>query len=255
MALATPPAQRRLHYAWIVAGVTFLTLLAAAGIRSTPSVLLVPLEREFGWSRAAISFAVSINLILYGLMGPFSAALVDRLGARATMLIAMTTLAIGVSLTSLMTATWQLVLLWGIVVGGGSGMIALALAATVVNRWFTERRGLVMGVLTASTATGQLVFLPFIAAIVERYGWRAGGADHRRGRGPDAAADLAHHAQPPRRHEPRPLWRGRHRAAGAARHRQSRARRPRDPRRGRALARFLAACRAASSSAASAPTG
>jgi len=162
----------RLHYGWIVAAITFVTLLAAAGIRATPGVLIVPLEQEFGWSRASISFAVSVNLILYGFLGPFSAALVDRLGARRTMVIAMTTLGIGVSLTSLMRANWQLVLLWGIVVGSGSGMMALALAATIVNRWFSQHRGLVMGVLTASTATGQLVFLPFLASIVEHFGWR-----------------------------------------------------------------------------------
>jgi len=162
----------RLHYGWVVAAITFVTLLAAAGIRATPGILIVPLEHEFGWSRASISLAVSVNLVLYGFLGPFSAALVDRLGARMTMTIAMTTLAVGVSLTSLMTATWQLVLLWGIVVGAGSGMLALALAATVVNRWFSQHRGLVMGVLTASTATGQLVFLPFLQTIVETYGWR-----------------------------------------------------------------------------------
>jgi sugar phosphate permease len=166
-------ARGRLHYGWIVAAITFVTLLAAAGIRATPGVLIVPLEQEFGWTRASISLAVSVNLVLYGFLGPFSAALVDRLGARRTMVVAMTTLAIGVSLTSLMTATWQLILLWGIVVGAGSGMMALALAATVVNRWFSQHRGLVMGVLTASTATGQLVFLPALAAIVEHYGWRA----------------------------------------------------------------------------------
>ena len=166
-------ARGRLHYGWIVAAITFLTLIAAAGIRATPSVLIVPLEQEFGWTRASISLAVSLNLVLYGFLGPFSAALVDRLGARKTMAVAMATLVLGVSLTSLMTATWQLVLLWGIVVGCGSGMMALALAATVVNRWFSQHRGLVMGVLTASTATGQLVFLPFLESIVEAYGWRA----------------------------------------------------------------------------------
>jgi len=137
MVLLERLAHGRLHYGWIVAAVTFLTLLAAAGIRATPGVLIVPLEQEFGWTRASISLAVSVNLVLYGFLGPFSAALVDRLGARKTMGIAMTTLAIGVSLTALMTATWQLVLLWGIVVGSGSGMMALALAATVVNRWFS----------------------------------------------------------------------------------------------------------------------
>jgi sugar phosphate permease len=172
MTLSSPSTRAPVHYAWIVIAITFVTLIAAAGIRATPTVLMVPLEQDFGWSRASISLAQSINLVLYGLMGPFSAALVDRLGARATMLGAMTTLAIGVGLSSLMTAQWQLVLLWGVIVGGGSGMIALALAATVVNRWFSERRGLVMGVLTASTATGQLIFLPFLAAIIERYGWR-----------------------------------------------------------------------------------
>ena len=168
----TAPPARRLHYAWIVAAVTFLTLLAAAGVRSTPGVLMVPFEQEFGWSRATISVAVSINLLLYGLMGPFAAALLDRLGVRATMMLALSLLAVGVGLTTLMTAPWQLVLLWGVVVGGGAGMTALTLGATVVNRWFSERRGLVMGVLTASTATGQLLFLPLMAWVVERHGWR-----------------------------------------------------------------------------------
>ena len=163
---------RRLHYAWIVAGVTFLTLLATAGIRSAPGVLIVPFEQDFGWSRATISVAISINLVLYGLTGPFAAALLDRIGIRATMMLALTLLAAGVSLTTLMTAPWQLVLLWGVVVGGATGMTALALGATVVNRWFSTRRGLVMGMLTASTATGQLLFLPLMASIVERYGWR-----------------------------------------------------------------------------------
>lgn len=163
---------RRLHYAWIVAGLTFATLLAAAGLRAAPSVLIVPLQQEFGWSRATISAAVSVNLLLYGLMGPFSAALIDSLGVRLTVSLALCLVAIGIALTTLMTAPWQLVLLWGVVVGAGTGMAALALAATVVNRWFSHRRGVVMGMLTASTATGQLLFLPLMAWVVETYGWR-----------------------------------------------------------------------------------
>jgi sugar phosphate permease len=163
---------RRLHYAWIIAGLTFLTLLAAAGLRASPGVLIVPLEQEFGWSRATISAAVSVNLVLYGLMGPFAAALLDSLGVRLTVSIALALVALGIGLTTLMTEPWQLVLLWGVVVGAGTGMAALALAATVVNRWFSHRRGLVMGVLTASTATGQLLFLPLMAWVVQAYGWR-----------------------------------------------------------------------------------
>jgi sugar phosphate permease len=166
-------ARGRVHYGWYVAGITFVTLLVAAGIRSMPSILIVPVEQEFGWTRATISFAVAVNLILYGLMGPFAAALMDRLGVRATIVTSLALVAVGVALTPLMTAPWQLVLLWGVVVGTGTGMTALVLGATVVNRWFSEQRGLVMGMLTASTATGQLLFLPLLAMIVQEVGWRA----------------------------------------------------------------------------------
>jgi sugar phosphate permease len=165
--------MKSLHYAWIVAAVTFLTLLAAAGVRSTPSVLMVPLEEEFHWSRATISSAVAVNILLYGLIGPFAAAIMERFGIRRTIAVALTVIAIGVALTPLMTEPWQLVLLWGVVVGSGTGVTAMVLGATVVAHWFTERRGLVMGVLTASTATGQLVFLPVLASFAEQYGWRS----------------------------------------------------------------------------------
>ncbi|MGE5505149.1 MAG: MFS transporter [Actinomycetota bacterium] len=165
--------MRKLHYAWIVAGLVFVTLLTAAGVRSAPGVLMVPLEGEFGWSRATISAAVSVSIVLYGLMGPFAAALIDWMGARKVMALSLATLAVGVSATTLMRESWQLVLLWGIVVGAGTGMVALVLGATVVSRWFDTGRGTVMGVLTASTATGQLVFLPLMAMAVEHWGWRA----------------------------------------------------------------------------------
>ncbi len=165
-------AHGRVHYGWIVLGVTFLTLLIAAATRATPGVFIVPFEQEFGWSRAMIASAVSINLVLFGLMGPFAAALVEHLGARRTMLFAVGLVAAGVALTTLMTQPWQLLLLWGFVVGSGTGMTALALGATVVNRWFTDRRGFAMGILTASNATGQLIFLPALAKLVEDHGWR-----------------------------------------------------------------------------------
>jgi sugar phosphate permease len=163
----------KLHYAWIVAGVTFLTLLVAAGLRATPGVLIVPLETEFGWSRATISFAIGLNIFLYGLIGPFAAAVMDRFGLRRTMLGALACIAAGVALTPLMARPWQLILLWGLVVGTGSGATALVLGATVVARWFVVRRGLVIGMLTASTATGQLIFLPVLASLAENFGWRA----------------------------------------------------------------------------------
>ena len=160
------------HYAWIVAGVTFLTLLVTAGIRSTPGVLIVPLEHEFGWSRATISVAVSVNLLLYGLMGPFAAAFFDKFGIRRTMALALVLLAFGVSATTFITRPWHLVLIWGVVVGCGAGMTAYSLSATVVNRWFHTSQVTVLGVLTASAATGQLLFLPLLAQLTHHHGWR-----------------------------------------------------------------------------------
>lgn len=162
----------RFHYAWVAVAVTFLVMLITAGTRATPSVMMVPLEHEFGWSRATISLALSINLALFGLMGPFAAAAMLRFGLRRTVLTALTVLALCVWASGFMHTTWQLQLLWGLIVGCATGATSMTLGATVVNRWFVHRRGLAMGVLTASTATGQLVFLPLMAAITEHHGWR-----------------------------------------------------------------------------------
>lgn len=167
------PQPRRLHYAWIVAGVAFVTLLAAAGARATSGVILLPFGNEFQWSRAKVSSIVSINIFLYGLIGPFAAALYQRFGLRRTMLAAMLLLSSGYGLSTQATHYWHFVVLWGLVVGAGSGLAATVLGAAVANRWFTERRGLVMGLLTASTATGQLIFLPSLATAVTTSGWRA----------------------------------------------------------------------------------
>jgi sugar phosphate permease len=164
--------RAKLHYAWIVAAVTFVVLLLTAGIRAAPGVLIVPLEAEFHWSRSTISFAVGVNLLLYGLIGPFAAALMDRFGVRRTMAVALATTAAGVALTPLMRQPWQLVLLWGVVVGAGCGVIGSFLAAYIPARWFRVRQGLVVGVLMASNAAGQLVFLPTMASLATHSGWR-----------------------------------------------------------------------------------
>jgi predicted MFS family arabinose efflux permease len=165
--------KARLHYAWIVAGVTFLVLLVTAGIRATPGVLMVPLEAEFGWTSAAISGAIAINLALFGLIGPFAASLMDRWGLRRLVLCALALLVCSVALTALMTTRWQLILLWGVCVGSGTGVTSLVLAAVVANRWFDRHRGLMLGALTAANATGQLLFLPLLARLLDRSGWRS----------------------------------------------------------------------------------
>ena len=151
---------------------TFLALLGAAGFRGAPGALMVPLHHEFGWSISIMSLAVGVNLLLFGLVAPFAAALMDRFGMRQVISAALFLVALGAGGSVFMTASWQLLVFWGLLIGAGTGSMALVLAATIANRWFIERRGLVMGVLTAGSATGQLIILPPVAALAERTGWR-----------------------------------------------------------------------------------
>jgi len=171
--LASPKKHQKLHYGWIIAATTFLTMLSAAGIRATPGVLIVPLEHSFGWNTATISLAVSINLVLFGLSGPFAAALMQRIGIKRVMIAALLLAGCATALTTLMKAPWQLYLLWGVLVGLASGSLTGVLGAVITNRWFVKNRGLVLGVLTASSATGQLVFLPLLASLTVNPGWQA----------------------------------------------------------------------------------
>ncbi|WP_330453109.1 MULTISPECIES: MFS transporter [unclassified Streptomyces] len=166
------PRRRRVHRAWIVAAVTFVTIIGGAAFNSLPGLLLDPLRDDFGWSRGQIGLAVSLDMALYGLTAPFAAALMDRFGIRRVVAVALTMVAAGALASVWMTAAWQLMLYWGLLVGLGTGSMALAFSATVTNRWFVARRGLVTGILTAAGASGQLVFLPLCAWIVDRHGWR-----------------------------------------------------------------------------------
>src|ERR1700742_2233249 len=167
-------ARRNIHYGWVMVGVTFLTALVSAGSVGAPGVFIVPLQKEFGWTTAQISSALSIRFVLFGLMAPFAAALMNRYGLRNVTLSALLIVVSALVLSLAMTQVWQLILLWGVVVGIGTGMTALVLGATVAARWFTARRGLVVGILTASAATGQLVFLPLLASVTDHLGWRVG---------------------------------------------------------------------------------
>src|SRR5262249_19498069 len=166
--LAAALARRRVHYGWMIAGVTFLTMLVTAGAVGAPGVLILPLQKEFGWQNAEISSARGIRFLLFGLMAPFAAALINRFGMRRIALSALLLIAAGLLLSLAMTRVWQLVLLWGVVIGFGTGLTALVLGVTVATRWFSTRRGLVTGLLTASSGTGQLLFLPLLASVSAR---------------------------------------------------------------------------------------
>ncbi len=165
-------ALRPSLWPWAVAAAAIVALVGAAGFRSAPGVLIEPLHAEFGWSTATISSAVSVNLLLYGVISPFAAALMERFGMRRVVSGALLLVAAGSGLTVFMNATWQLILLWGVLVGVGTGSMALAFVATVTGRWFVRRRGLVSGVLTAAQAAGGLIFLPLIASLTGSVGWR-----------------------------------------------------------------------------------
>lgn len=167
--------RQRPHYAWVIAAIAFVTLVGAAGFRSTPSILIDPLHDEFGWSRSTIGFAVSVNVLLFGLIGPFAAALQLRFGLRRVTMTALTIIALGALATTRISSPWQLYLLWGVVIGLGSGCMATVFASTVASRWFVRHRGLVTGALTAASASGQLVFLPVLTRLADHHGWRIVG--------------------------------------------------------------------------------
>ncbi len=164
--------RRGIHYAWVVAAITFLTALTSSAALGLPGALMQPLSHEFGWNAEQISSALAVRFVLFGLMGPFAAILMERFGLRRVVVTALALITSGMLLATRMTAFWQLVALFGIMLGVGSGMTALVLSAVVANRWFDARRGLVIGLLTASSATGQLLFLPAGAWLIEHFGWR-----------------------------------------------------------------------------------
>ncbi|MBM2811375.1 MAG: Permease of the major facilitator superfamily [Chloroflexi bacterium] len=164
------------HYGWIVVALAFTTTLVVAGVRSAPAVFIVPLEAEFGWNRAEIASAISLNLLMFGMAAPLSGWLIDRYGPRTVMLGGVLMLGLGISGTLMLQSLWQLVLFWGILVGLGAGASGSVLSATIATRWFVARRGLVLGLLSSGTSTGQLIFIPQLMLIVVTMGWRAGSA-------------------------------------------------------------------------------
>ncbi|SES31086.1 MFS transporter [Psychrobacillus sp. OK032] len=164
--------MKRVHYSWVILVVTFFAIIVAGIVRSSSGVFIEPFEAEFGWGRPVISFAFAVCLFLYGFSGPFMAAFVEVFGLKRMMIYSMMTLAIGLALTFVMQTEWQLIIIWGVMIGVGSGLFLTVLSTQVANRWFVKQRGLAVGILTASTATGQLILLPVLAALIEKYSWR-----------------------------------------------------------------------------------
>ncbi|WP_036218550.1 MFS transporter [Calidithermus chliarophilus] len=165
-------SDRRIFYGWVVVAVAVLATLVAAGIRSVPGALLVPVEQDLGWSKTTISVAVSIGLVLFGLGGPFSGYLMDRYGPRRITLFGLLLMSLSMAGSALMTQVWQLNLIWGVVSGVGTGIVGSVLGATVANRWFIRQRGLVMGIFGGATSAGQLIFIPALVAWATGLGWR-----------------------------------------------------------------------------------
>jgi len=169
----TSAGTSKVHYAWVIAGVTFVIMLITSGVRATPGLFMVPLETEFGWSRAIISASIAVNIALFGLIGPFAASVMERWGLRRVVLGALALMTAAVATSTRMSSEWQFFLLWGVLVGAATGVTAMVLAAVVATRWFDQRRSLVLGMLSAANATGQMIFLPQLASVTEASNWRS----------------------------------------------------------------------------------
>lgn len=161
------------YYYVIIVVVTFLALLVSAGIRTAPGVIIKPLEADFGWDRASISLAVAVSLFAFGFGGPLGGTLIDRFGPRRVTMAGMTLNAVGLALLIGLRELWQLHLLWGLLVGAGTGAISGTLGATVATRWFNRYRGVVLGLFGAAAAAGQLIFVPALIGLVSVGGWQA----------------------------------------------------------------------------------
>ncbi|MEH7255555.1 MFS transporter [Neobacillus niacini] len=164
--------MKRIHYSWFILAITFFSIIVAGIVMSSSGVFIDPFEKEFGWDRSVIALAFAISLFLYGISGPFMAALLEVIGLKKMMLVSMTTLLIGIILTFIMNQSWQLIIIWGVIIGLGASLFLTVVSPYVANHWFVKRRGLAVGILTASTATGQLILLPVLATIIENDSWR-----------------------------------------------------------------------------------
>ncbi|MDR7079006.1 MFS family permease [Neobacillus niacini] len=164
--------MKRIHYSWFILAITFFSIIVAGIVMSSSGVFIDPLEKEFGWDRSIIALAFAISLFLYGISGPFMAALLEVIGLKKMMIVSMATLLTGIILTLMMNQSWQMIFIWGVIIGLGASLFLTVVSPYVANHWFEKRRGLAVGILTASTATGQLILLPVLAAIIENYSWR-----------------------------------------------------------------------------------
>jgi len=167
-----PTRPRRIHPAWIVTGITCLALLAVAGVRSSFGVFVHPLQHEFGWDRATISWAAVLSMILYGALGPLAGRLSDRHGPKVVLVASLLLVGVGVLASSTISRLWQFHLYYGVLTSLGAGGAAMVTAAAMTSRWFATRRALVMGLAGAAVSAGQLLVLPFAQQIEIWYGWR-----------------------------------------------------------------------------------
>ncbi|MEH7380866.1 MFS transporter [Bacillus sp. JJ1533] len=164
--------MKRIHYSWFILAITFFSIIVAGIVMSSSGVFIDPFEKEFGWDRSVIALAFAISLFLFGISGPFMAALLEVIGLKKMMFGSMATLLTGLMLTLIINQSWQLIIIWGVIIGLGASLFLTVVSPYVANHWFEKRRGLAVGILTASTATGQLILLPVLATIIDNYSWR-----------------------------------------------------------------------------------
>jgi MFS family permease len=162
-----------MFYGWYLAIVAFLLLMVSNGaIMYSYSVVAVPLGLEFEASRVTMMLGVTVMTLAGGIMSPLFGSLIDRWSLRSMMLIGVFGMSCGYFLLSFTTASWQVPLIYGALMMLGLNLLGPLTTSTLLARWFSRKRGMVLGLAAIGTSVGGFVFPPVIQWLIDAYEWR-----------------------------------------------------------------------------------
>jgi MFS family permease len=164
--------QMRIHYAWVILLLTFIALLSAQGVRLSFGAFITPWENEFHTNRSVISLIAFVSYAVFGVSQPFIGKLIDRYGVRNVLSSNILLIGVTTICTFFVNHPWQLLILYGVMASIGFGGASNVVGSVAIANWFIKKRGFAIGLMSAGTATGQLLLVPFSLLLIEQFGWK-----------------------------------------------------------------------------------